>query len=68
MKVVTLELPDSVDIVCANYISISILDAWCINSSFKPKDGMRVIVHEAPDKDHIATVEYAEKEDEDAGL
>lgn len=62
MKTVILEIPDDVNIVCANFISTALFNTWVINSSFKPNDGLRVIVHDAPDKDCAGKVEYVEAE------
>ena len=60
MKTITLELPDSVDIVSSAYFSVGFANTWCLTSGYQPKDGMRVIIHDAPDRDHPGTVEYVE--------
>lgn len=60
MKRITLEVPDSVNIVCTNFISTQLFNTWVLNSSFRPKDGLKVIVHDAPDEDHAGRVEYVE--------
>lgn len=63
MKRITIEVPDDVNIVCANFICTQLFNTWVLNSSFQPKDGLKVIVHDAPDEDHAGSVEYVEEAD-----
>lgn len=60
MKKITLEVPDDVNIVCANFICTQLFNTWVLNSCFQPKDGLKVIVHDASDEDHAGSVEYVE--------
>lgn len=60
MKRITIEVPEGVNIMCVNFICTQLFNTWVLNSSFQPKDGLKVIVRDAPDEDHAGRVEYVE--------
>lgn len=64
MKSITIEVPDDVNIVCTYFICTQLFNTWVLNSSFQPKDGLKVIVHEAPDEAYIVVFGALKEHDE----